>query len=61
MNHWTDLRVSRLFYKQTASCVNLPDAHLRGFGSFRLTFSDDSGHPGAQVCIFTVRERPEDF
>ena len=59
MSHWTDLRVFRLFYRQTASCVYLPDALLGGVGSFRLTFSHHSGPPDAQVCIFVVRERPE--
>ena len=61
MSHWTDLRVFRPFYSQTASCLYLPDALLGGFGSFRLTFSDDSGHPDALVCIFVVRERLEEF
>ena len=49
-----------LFYKQTASCVYLLDTLLGGFGSFRLTFSNVSGPPDAQVCIFIMRERPED-
>ena len=61
MSHWTDLRVFRSFYRQTASCVYLPDALVGGFGSFRLTFSDESGPPDAQVCIFIVREQPEEF
>ena len=61
MGHWTDLKVFRLFYRQTASCVYLPDALLGGFGLFRPTFSDESGHPDAQVCIFVARERPAEF
>ena len=61
MSHWTDLRVFRLFYRQTSSCVYMPDALLGGFGSFQLTFSNYSGPPDAQVCIFVAREQPEEF
>ena len=61
MSRWTDLKVSRPFYKQTASCLYLLDALLGGSGSSRLTFSDVSGLPDAQVCMFIVREQPKEF
>ena len=58
MSHWTDLMVFRQFYRQTASCMYRPDVLLRGFCSFQPTFSDDSGLPDAQICIFIVRDGP---
>ena len=61
MGHWTDFRAFRLFYKQIASCLYRPDVHLRVVGSFRRTFSSDSGPPDVQVCILILRERSEEF
>ena len=48
------------FYRQSATWLRRHDALLGGLCSFGLTFSDDSEPTGAPVCIFVVRDTPED-
>ncbi len=60
MSCCSDLMVFMQFYRQSATWLRRHDALLRGLCSFGLTFSDDSGPPDALVCIFVVRDGPED-
>ena len=55
-----DLMVFMQFYRQSVTWLRRHDALLGGLCSFGLTFSDDSGPPDALVCIFVVRDGPED-
>ena len=60
MSCWFDLMVFSEFYKQNVTWLRRHDALLGGLCLCGLTCSDDFGPLAVLLCIFVMRDAPED-